>query len=116
MLRIVKYLLAIFLFQFLFSCEKDALQEDPIIGTWISDDKLDTISFINDHIIKRSYSTFEYTRNFTRITIQYSGPCYIMVQPSTHHYVLTHNSLTIDFSNGCYGFNDEVMTYFKQIF
>jgi hypothetical protein len=114
MLSPVKTLLMIVSFQIIISCEKDAIQDNTIIGTWVSEDKIDTLSFINDHVLKKSYHTFYYSRSFNRITVQYSGPCYILVSPSTHHYSLGNNKLTIDFSNGCYGFNSETTTYFRQ--
>jgi hypothetical protein len=41
------------------------------------------------------------------ITVQYNGPLYILVQPSTHKFELENNQLVIDFTNGCYGFQSK---------
>jgi hypothetical protein len=114
MLSILKSLLVVVLFQLLLSCEKDTIQENTFIGTWVSEDKIDTLAFINEHIFKKSYHTFEYSKSFDSITIQYRGPYYILVMPSNHPYILHNNKLTIDFSNGCYGFNSERETFIKQ--
>lgn len=69
MLNPVKILLMIFSLQMIISCEKDTIQDNTIIGTWVSEDKIDTISFINAHLLKKSYHTFDYSRSFNRITI-----------------------------------------------
>ena len=50
--------------------------------------------------------------NLTGICNQ--GPNYVLVQPTNHDYNIKNGELTIDFSIGCYGFENDVITYIKQ--
>jgi hypothetical protein len=110
----IKYLAVIPLFLLIISCEKEDFTGNMILGTWISTDKMDTLKFLDNQTFKKSYHTFLYSRNNGSITIQYSGPYYILVSPSTHNYSLNINKLKIDFTNGCYGFDSEIITFIRQ--
>jgi hypothetical protein len=117
MKRELKYLLIIILFNVLNSCEKDS--NEMIIGTWVSENKADTLYVINNHLFNKELQvgimhTFEYSLSKDSIIIQYKGPNKIRVIPTTHYYNLNGKELLIDFSNGCYGFNQEKETFFKQ--
>ena len=112
----LKYLMLIILFSVLNSCEKES--GDMIIGTWVSANKLDTMYVINNHIFNKSLHdgimhTFEYSLDGDSIIIQYKGPNKILVLPSAHYYDLGDRRLIIDFSNHCYGFNEEKETFLK---
>ena len=114
MVTLIKYISVIAFFFLIISCEKDDTSDNMILGTWISEDKIDTLKFLDDQTFKKSYHTFLYNRNIRKITIQYSGPNYILVSPSTHNYTLTSDELKIDFTNGCYGFNSEIINFIRQ--
>jgi hypothetical protein len=127
MKRSIVYLLIPVLFSMFSSCEKESadvlsLSEketaDAIIGTWVSEMTGDTLYFISNHLFNKSLNdikhTFEYSISSDSIIIQYKGPNKIWVLPTTHYFSLVSKQLTIDFSNGCYGFNSEVETFLKQ--
>ena len=119
----------------LLSCDKERLFEKILIGTWISENNIDTLNFIDDQLFEKFFilprqrshdqlillpfnngtkHSYEYSISATTITIQYSGPFYISVKPSTHQFDIDKNKLTIDFSNGCYGFESKIESYYKQ--
>jgi len=111
-----KYLSIVALFLVMLSggCSKDIDDDGKFIGSWkiVSPDS-DTLTFINETTLTRKYfdvvvHTFNYSYDSDSITIQYSGPNKINVRPSTHHYELKNDTLSIDFSNGCYGFDSTV--------
>ena len=88
------------------------------IGTWVSIDNVDTLFFINDKTFtKPGYDKvmnyFNYSYGIDSITIQYKGPNKIFVVPSTHSYSLDSSVLSINFSNGCYGFSRIIETFIK---
>jgi hypothetical protein len=114
MTTLLKYLAVIPFLLLIISCEKEEYTGNRILGTWISTDKADTLKIFDEDSFKKSNHTFLYSRNIENITIQYSGPYYILVSPSTHHYTLGNYKLTIDFTNGCYGFDAEIITFIKQ--
>ena len=135
MARIPKYIFIIVLLLPLLSCNKEKLFEEILIGTWVSENNIDTLHFIDKQLFEKSFilpsrrshdqpflmlfndgikHSFEYSISATTITIQYSGPFFIAVEPSTHQYYLDKNKLTIDFSNRCYGFESKVENYYKQ--
>ena len=113
MITLIKNIAFFFLFLLIISCEKEDISDNIIIGTWVSTDKADTLKFLDNQTFKKSYHTFLYSRNFRKITVQYSGPNFIAVSPSTHHYTLTNSKLKIDFTNGCYGFKSEIITFIR---
>lgn len=101
------------------SCKKDSLPDGRFIGTWITEDKTDTLFFIDDHTFKkpaydRVLHTFDYSYSEDSITIQYAGPNMILVRSSTHHYTLTHSTLIIDWYKVNYGFEPVKKEYKKS--
>lgn len=105
-----------------FSCTKESnnLQTESIIGLWISEDRSDTLDFVDDSTFYKSsdtlrYDHFDYKLSADTIEIGYSGSLYIHVTPTSHAYYLSDNKLTIDFSNiPCYGFGSGLMSYIKM--
>jgi len=99
--KVLIFVLAVVLLQVTESCKKDSLPDGRFIGTWVSEDKTDTLYFINDNTFKmphydRILHTYTYTYDKDSITIQYAGPNMILLPPSTHHYTLSHSTFTID--------------------
>lgn len=96
------------------------MNQEAIIGTWISADKSDTLDFVNNESFYKSnevmrYDHYDYELFGDAIKIRYSGKLYILVSPTVHSFNLSENKLTIDFSNEqCYGFNQEKVDYFKN--
>jgi hypothetical protein len=116
MKRNLKYLLVIILLNVLIACEKES--SDTIVGTWVSENKTDTLYIISNQLFNKSLHdgirhTFEYSLSKDSIIIQYKGPNKILVIPSAHYYNLDGRKLLIDFSNGCYGFEQAKETFFK---
>jgi|WetSurMetagenome_2_1015567.scaffolds.fasta_scaffold982997_1 hypothetical protein len=117
MKRSLKLLLVIILLNVLNACEKES--SDTIIGTWVSENKADTLYIINNHLFNKSLQdgirhTFEYSLSKDSIIIQYKGPNKILVFPSANFYRLDGRELMIDFSNHCYGFEHVKETFLKQ--
>lgn len=116
MKNIFGYILILVFIVSVFSCEKDFDSESRLIGEWkIMTPDRDTIVFENESSFIRKYNygidgSFEYSYTEDSITIQYRGPNMILVQSSTHFYRLKNKELHIDFSNGCYGFSEEIYT------
>ncbi len=100
--------------------ETGNMNQEAIIGTWISADKSDTLDFVNNESFYKSnevmrYDHYDYELFGDAIKIRYSGKLYILVSPTVHSFNLSENKLTIDFSNEqCYGFNQEKVDYFKN--
>ena len=135
MRRILSYIFPALFLLTLISCES-SFNDERFIGTWVSTNNLvstnhpDTLIIGNEYslskpfiIVENEYSSplsdgvkhsFEYSYNKISITIKYNGPNLILVQPTTHKYNLNDNELTIDFSNGVYGFESKKTTYIKQ--
>jgi len=112
-------LTTILFLQVFISCNKDSIPDGRFIGTWISEDKTDTMFIIDDYTFKKPFydrllHSFEYSYTEDSITIQYAGPNMILVRPSTHHYSLTRSTLTIDFSKVNYGFEQVKKEYLKS--
>ena len=116
MRTISKYLsiLAFFVVVLSSGCSKEIDEGGKFIGSWkiVSPDS-DTLTFTNESTFTRKYfevvvHTFSYSYDSDSITIQYTGPNKILVRPSTHHYELKKDALSIDFSNGCYGFDSTI--------
>lgn len=110
---LIKYIAVISLFLLIISCEKEDISSHIIVGTWVSTDNVDTLKFMDNKSFTKSYHTFLYSLNIRKITIQYSGPNEILVSPSIHNYTLTNRKLKIDFTNGCYGFRSDVITFIR---
>jgi hypothetical protein len=110
----IKYIALITFLLSIISCEKEDFSGNMMLGTWISTDLVDTLKIIDEKTFKKSYHTFLYQRNPRDITIQYIGPNEILVSPSRHNFTLSNNTIKIDFTNGCYGFESEIITFIKQ--
>lgn len=107
--KVLIFLIAALLLKISESCKKDALPDGRFIGTWISEDKADTLYFINDNTFKTPrldgvLHTYTYRYDEDSLTMQYSGPNYILLPPKTHHYTLTRSTLILDL----YKLNDEL--------
>ena len=101
------------------ACKKNSLPDGQFIGTWISDDKTDTLYFIDDQTFKqtaydRVLHSYAYSYTEDSITIQYAGPNMILVRPSTHQYTLAHSTLILDLYKVNYGFSQTKMTLHRQ--
>jgi hypothetical protein len=104
-------------------CKKDQgiSNQDQILGTWISVDKIDTLNFVDRTNLWRSdinmYSDhYDYQLINDSIKIGYSGKLYIYVLPTKHRYYLNGNNMSIDFSNRlCYGFDLRVINYIRKL-
>lgn len=121
MRRYIYFLLALFLASLLFSCDRDARAKEAILGTWVSVDQADTLVFINEDTFEKNFypgvmERFLYSIHRDSITVQYSGSLYILVLPTTHYFELEDNTLSIDFSKGCYGFPMKKMEYYSSEF
>jgi len=114
--------LIIFTIILIFGCEEESklTTEDKIIGTWISEDKSDTLDFVDYESFYKSsvnirYDHYDYTLLDDSIGIAYSGRLFIQIAPTIHSYNLSNVKLTIDFSNKqCYGFGLEQIDYYKK--
>ena len=104
------------------NCTKDDLRinQEKILGIWISIDKSDTLDFTteNDFYKSNGYMTddhFDYELSNDSIEIGYKGHLMILVTPTKHKYSIEDKNMTIDFSNKqCYGFSTVEMTYKKE--
>jgi len=99
------------------SCKKNDVYKN-LLGTWVSKDLIDTLNFTSDTSFNKMYSGspdyFKYELLKDNITIQYSGKLFIYVFPTTHHFQLNDQELTIDFSNGCYGFRKQIIYFIRK--
>ena len=100
------------------SCKKEALPDGRFIGTWISEAEPDTLYFSDDYTFKSPRAdgvlhTFVYSYSEDSITIQYAGPNFVLVRPSTHHYTLSRSTLIIDLYKVNYGFEPVKKEYKK---
>jgi hypothetical protein len=112
-------LMAILLLQVFISCNKDSLPDGRFIGTWIAEDKTDTLYFIDDQTFKqtaydRVLHSYAYSYTEDSITIQYAGPNFVLVRPSTHHYTLNKSTLIIDLYKVNYGFERTLKVFLKN--
>lgn len=112
-------LTTILFLQVFISCNKDSILDGRFIGTWISEDKTDTLFFIDDHTFQqpaydRVLHSYAYSYTEDSITIQYAGPNMILVRPSTHHYTLTNSTLILDLYKINYGFEPVKKEYKKS--
>ena len=104
------------------ACQKYKLQENKemIIGKWISEDKSDTLNFVDEENFYKSdvlmhSDHYDYQLFVDSIEIRYSGVLYILVLPTRHKYRITGNTLTIDLRDkDCYGFDKKEITYLKK--
>ena len=119
MKTIQKFLSFLFLAFLVFAgCTK--FDQNKILGTWISLDKTDTLSFVDNSSFYQSnktmrYEHYDYHLDKDSIEIRYRGTLMILVQPTKHKYYLNNLELIIDFRNKmCYGFNSEEITFEKQ--
>jgi hypothetical protein len=108
----MKYVLLFIIIIMFASCEKDVEVAASVVGKWkIIVPDSDTLVFSSDSFTRKFYDglshSFKYSIKMDEITIQYNGPMYILIQPSTHKFELDNNQLVIDFTNGCYGFQSK---------
>lgn len=101
------------------ACEKNSLPDGRFIGTWIAADKSDTLYFIDDHTFQqpaldRVLHSYAYSYTEDSIKIQYAGPNFVLVRPSTHHYTLTNSTLIIDLRKVNYGFSPILKEYVRE--
>jgi hypothetical protein len=89
-----------------------------LLGTWVSKDLIDTLDFTSDTSFNKMYSGspdfFKYELSKDSITIQYSGKLFIYVLPTTHHIQINDEVLTIDLSNGCFGFRKQIINFIRK--
>jgi hypothetical protein len=95
------------------SCEKDTTEVRNLVGTWkIVSPENDTVFFSEKTFTKKNHllfsSFFDYSYTKDSITIRYRGPNKILVQPTTHTYRRYDNEITINLTNGCYGFEQDI--------
>jgi len=98
--KVLIFIMAVVLLQVTESCKKDDIPDGRFIGTWISEDKVDTLFFIDDDTFKKPHydwvlHSYAYSYTEDSITIQYAGPNKILLPPTTDHYTLTHSTLII---------------------
>jgi hypothetical protein len=99
------------------SCDRDARTKEAILGTWVSADQADTLVFLNEEVFEKNspggglMTPFLYSIYRDSITVQYNGGYTIFVEPSAHYFELDESTLSINFSNGCYGFPRERLIY-----
>jgi len=106
----------------LIGCEKYKLSinQEKILGTWVSLDKTDTLDIVDERNFYKStivmhYDHYDYELFVDSIEVEYSGILEILVKPTKHKYSLEGDLLTIDFSNrNCYGFSNKETTYTKE--
>jgi hypothetical protein len=127
MKKSVKLLMVLILFNVLCSCEKVSTDmhssvengsDESLIGTWVYG-TADSLYITDNHTFNKSLNegirhTFTYSISNDSIIIQYKGPNKIWVRATAHYYHLDGRELIIDFSNGCYGFSSEKITFQKQ--
>lgn len=113
--------LIVFIF-ILTSCSGNEIDinQKKIIGTWVSEDKSDTLKFTSEIDFYKStkylfYDHYDYKLLKDSIQIGYNGSMYIFIAPTIHKYSLNNDNLTIDFRNKqCYGFKEGKITYNRQ--
>jgi len=117
MYRSLLFIGGILLAAIFLSCDRDAWAREAILGTWVSADQVDTLVFLNEEMFEKNSPTdghmvpFMYSIYRDSITVQYNGPNDILVKPSAHYFELEESTLSIDFTNGCYGFPKERLFY-----
>jgi len=102
------------LFTLLISCEKSYTDESEFFGTWVSDDRVDTIMFLSDSTFERNFFSgvvghyyfdrYEFNCLLDSITIVYRGMLEFLDYPTTHHFELRKDRLTIEVAEDRYGF------------
>jgi hypothetical protein len=110
-------LLTLFMTSLFTGCNKDdeIVNREKILGTWISNDHIDTLEFTDKASFYKNRDHFDYTLYNDSIEIAYSGVLLILVMPSKHKYQLKGDNLMIDFSNRhCFGFEMEVEHFTRQ--
>jgi hypothetical protein len=111
------FLFLIFTIVLASGCRKDdeIVNREKILGTWISEDQIDTLDFTDKANFYKNGDHFDYTLYNDSIEVAYSGELYILVMPSKHKYQLTGDNLIIDFSNRyCFGFDREVEHFTRE--
>ena len=97
------------------SCKKTISNDyRQFLGTWISTDFIDTLNFASEHNFSKNRIQFNYSISRDSISIQYNGPLMIYVKPSNHFYILKGNELTINTSQGCYGFRQQETIFIRK--
>lgn len=120
-MELIKKLFLIIIMIFIISCEKETSTSDydRIKGVWVSENKYDTLEFVDNSSMYRSsgymrHDHYDYALLGDSIKIGYNGILYILVKPTVHSFNLSDESLSIDFSNKrCYGFGLEKIDFHK---
>jgi hypothetical protein len=96
-------------------CNKESkFNNNDLLGTWWSTDSIDYLDFKSETDLYKNWDHFNYSLFQDSITVQYSGVLYIYVKPTTHHYTLKGNELTIDFKPSCYGFRAREIKFIRK--
>ena len=93
---------------------KDTFEKDVLLGKWMSNDSSYTLDFTTEGDFLKNGDHYNYWLKQDSIKVQYSGVLYIYVKPTTHSFTLKANTLTIDFSAGCYGFSPQIIHFTRE--
>jgi hypothetical protein len=104
------------------NCKKNSGRNDePLLGTWISTDNLDTLEITTGHDLYKMISGikdhYDYSLSGDSILITYNGlnMPYIYLGPSKMRFCqLNGNDLTIDFRSAYYGFSNELILFHRK--
>jgi len=114
----IKFLLFIFFISVitLVSCsDNTTVNQQNMLGTWISIDKKDTLNFVDNNSFYKNQDHYDYELSGDSIEIRYNGMLMVYVHPTKHKYSLKDDVLIIDFSNkSCYGFDLQKMTFMRS--
>jgi len=99
----------------LVSCSDDTtVNQQNMLGTWISIDKKDTLDFVDNSNFYKNKDHYNYELSGDSIEVKYSGML-IYIASTKHKYWLKDDALIIDFSNKlCYGFDLQKMTFLRS--
>lgn len=100
----------------LVSCSDDTtVNQQNMLGTWISIDKKDTLDFVDNSNFYKNKDHYNYELSGDSIEVKYRGMLFIGVTPTKHKYTLKDDVLIIDFSNKfCQGFDLQKMTFLRS--
>jgi len=116
-MKLIKFSLFIFLISVitLVSCSDDTVNQQNVLGIWISIDKKDTLDFVDNNSFYKNQDHYDYELSGDSIEIRYNRMLMVYVHPTKHKYSLKDDVLIIDFSNkSCYGFDLQKMTFMRS--
>lgn len=116
-MKSIKFSLFIFFISVttLVSCSDDTVNQQNMLGIWISIDKKDTLDFVDNSNFYKNKDHYDYELSGDSIEVKYRGMLFIDVTPTKHKYSLKDDVLIIDFSNkSCYGFDLQKMTFMRS--